>query len=117
MFCAAGTIFCRLDKHQINIYINLTVLIPTTANTKNVTALRQDPVGLLKSLERTEGPQYIFYRSTPKAVLLSLSHYRELVEMVDGYLDILAAQEFEKEDKKKTKWLTLRQLRHKMGLD
>lgn len=84
------------------------MLIPTVSNTKNVSDLRLDPIGLLKTVEKTKGPQYIFYRSTPKAVILNIKEFQNLVEMAEDYenhIDGLKAKKFEKQNKKKIKWL------------
>lgn len=93
-----------IDKCHVNIYINV-MLIPTANNTKNVSDMRLDPIGLLKIVEKTKGPQYIFYRSTPKAVILNIEEFQNLVEMAEDYMDSLKAKKFEKQNKKKIKWL------------
>lgn len=81
------------------------MLIPTPDNTKTVSDMRKNPVGLLKSLDQSDGPNYIFYRSTPMAVLLKISNYQKLISMAEDYLDSLSGQEYEKEDKTNTKWI------------
>lgn len=92
------------------------MLIPTPSNTKTVSDMRQDPIGLLKSVEKSQGPNYIFYRSTPKAVILNIKEYQELLEALEDYQDSLIAQQYEKEDKTKIKWLTAKEMRRQLGL-
>ncbi len=92
------------------------MIVPNKLNVKTVTDMRQDPVGLLKSVHQSDGPQYIFYRSSPQAVLLGLENYQKLLDLSEDYLDSLTAQEYEKENKKKTGWLTARKIRQKLGL-
>jgi len=92
------------------------MLIPTSFNTKTVSDMRQDPVGLLAAVDKSGGPQYIFYRSTPRAVILKISHYKELLETVEDYRDGLLAQKLEKEDKKRIGWLSQKGFEKKAGL-
>lgn len=92
------------------------MIIPNESNVKTVTDMRQDPVGLLKSVRQSDGPQYIFYRSSPQAVLLDLENYQKLLDLSENYLDSLTAQEYEKENKKKVGWITSQKLRQKLGL-
>jgi prevent-host-death family protein len=67
--------------------------------------MRLKPNKLLK--ESQEQPIYVFYRSKPKAVLLSLEKYQKLTQVGEDYLLSLKAREYEKEDKKAVKWQTL----------
>lgn len=92
------------------------MIIPNKANVKTVTDMRQDPVGLLESVHDSDGPQYIFYRSSPQAVLLDLENYQKLLDLSEDYLDSLTAQEYEKENKKRIGWITSKKLRQKLGL-
>lgn len=81
------------------------MLIPTSQNTKTISDLRKNPLGLLLALEKNTGPQYIFYRANPKAVMINISDYVELIKNQEDYFDSLMAQRFEKGNKKKAKWL------------
>lgn len=80
------------------------MLIPTPDNSKNVSDMRLDPIGLLKSVEKSNGPQYIFYRSLPKAVLLNISDFQKIIDLLEDYIDSLSAKKFEQKDKKKISW-------------
>lgn len=55
-------------------------------------------------------PVVLFDRSTPKGVLLSMDKYEELLSNLEDYYDSIKAQEYEKEDKKKIKWATLKDI-------
>lgn len=105
-----------VDIYDINLYIDITMLIPTSKNTKTVSHMRKDPIGLLKSVDHSEGPNYIFYRSTPRAVLLNIANYQKLVEMAEDYLDSLAGQEYEKRSKKSVIWLKQKDFETRLGL-
>ena len=78
--------------------------------------MRRNPVGLLKEVNRGDGPRYLFYRSTPKAVLLDLENYQKLIDLAEDYLDSLTAQEYEKENRKGSGWLDLKTMKQSLGL-
>lgn len=94
----------------------LHMLIPTTTNTKTISDMRLDPVRLLDDISRHGGVNYIFHRSTPKAVMLSISDFEKLMEIVEDYRDSVLVQKLEKEDKSKIKWLTSEDLRQSLDL-
>lgn len=93
------------------------MIIPSEDNVKTVTDMRQNPAGLLREVDREDGPKYIFYRSTPKAVLLNLESYQKLLDLAEDYLDSLTAQEYEKENKKNVGWLSTQKLKKRLGLE
>lgn len=105
-----------LDKCDIKLYIHVTMLIPTSQNTKTISDLRKNPLGLLTTLEKSGGPQYIFYRANPRAVMINISDYIDLIKNQEDYFDSLMAKKYEKEDKKKTKWLTQKDFEKAIGL-
>lgn len=92
------------------------MLIPTPSNTKTISDMRLDPIGLLRAVENNSGPQYIFYHASPKAVLLNIAEFQNLVELAEDYQDSLKARKFEKLDKKKIKWLTQKDFEKAVGL-
>ncbi|PJE68903.1 hypothetical protein COU96_02735 [Candidatus Shapirobacteria bacterium CG10_big_fil_rev_8_21_14_0_10_38_14] len=77
------------------------MIIPTEENTKTVTDLREDVVKILASLQKQKGPQFVFYRSKPKAVLLAIGEYQRLLELLEDYEDSLEASEVIAEAKAK----------------
>ena len=56
-------------------------------------------------------PVYIFNRSVPQGVILSYEAYENLLEELEDYHDSLKAQEYEKEDKSKVKWVSFSEVR------
>lgn len=75
------------------------MLIPTKENTKTITDLRENALKLLDQVQKS-GPTYIFHHSKPKAVMLSMEEYANLLETLEDYLDSLRAQELEKNPEK-----------------
>ena len=69
------------------------MIIPTEDNTKTVTDLRENVVGILASLKKQKGPQFVFYKSKPKAVLLAIAEYQKLLELLEDYEDAAEASE------------------------
>lgn len=74
------------------------MLIPTTKNVRTVTDMREDAVGLLDMVNR-EGLAYIFHRSKPKAVVLSLDDFVSIQEMLEDYIDYKDALKLKTEDR------------------
>ena len=75
------------------------MVIPTAQNTKTITDLREDTLAILEQTKKT-GPTYIFHRSRPKAVLLSIDEYANVLGVLEDYLDSLKAQELEQNPEK-----------------
>jgi len=73
------------------------MLIPTKKNISTVTDLRVNTLKLLEKLDE-DGLRYVFQRSTPKAVMLSMDNYEALLERLEDYEDALLARDLEKED-------------------
>lgn len=78
--------------------------------------MRENALKLLREVNKVYGPLYIFYRSKPEAVLLGLEEYEKLRDLAEDYLDSLRAQEYEKKDKKKEKWIPLEKLAKELGI-
>ena len=72
------------------------MLMPTTKNVKTVTDMREDALGLLRDTQ-SNGLIYIFHRSDPKAVMLSLDEFYRFQEMTEDYLDEIDAAKLAKE--------------------
>ena len=70
------------------------MLIPTKENTKTITDLRERALDLLKQVQKS-GPTYIFHHSQPKAVMISIEEYANLLDTLEDYLDSLKAQDLE----------------------
>jgi len=76
------------------------MLIPTPANTKTITDMREDALGLLNNIDK-QGVTYIFHRSKPKAVLLSIDDFIRLSELLEDYFDEEEAKRLAKEPRGK----------------
>lgn len=77
------------------------MIIPTEENTKTVTDLRENIVAVLSYLKKQKGPQFVFYKSKPQAVLLAIKEYQKLLELLEDYQDALEANEIIAEAKAK----------------
>lgn len=62
------------------------MLIPTIANTKTITDMREDALKLLGEVEK-QGVTYIFHHSKPKAVLLSINDFVRIQELLEDHLE------------------------------
>lgn len=68
-------------------------MIPTPTNVKTITDLREKTLELLRQVQRSHGPIYIFNRSKPQAVILNVNQFQELVERLDDFRDTLEFEE------------------------
>lgn len=75
------------------------MIIPTAQNTRTITDLREKALELLMHIEKI-GPTFIFHRSKPKAVMLSIEEYAGLLEMIEDYFDSVKAKELEEDPEK-----------------
>jgi len=80
------------------------MLIPTKKNVKTITDMREDALGLLKTVER-QGLTYIFHHSRPRAVMFPLNDFIKLQELLEDYLDEREAKELAKKPRGKGKKL------------
>ncbi|MDP4011288.1 MAG: hypothetical protein Q8P72_03620 [Candidatus Roizmanbacteria bacterium] len=87
----------------------------THQNVKTISDMREDAKGLLEHVKK-EGATYIFYRSKPEGVLLSILEFNKLREMAEDYIDSVKAQEYTREDKSKAKWYSHEDVLEKLGL-
>jgi len=76
------------------------MLIPTKKNVKTITDMREDALGLLGFIQK-EGLAYLFHRSKPRAVVLSLEEFSRLAQLVEDYLDGLEAEKLATEPRGK----------------
>lgn len=70
------------------------MIIPTAKNTKTITDLREKALELLEQTKKL-GPTFIFHHSKPKAVMLSIEEYSNMIAMLEDYFDSLKAKELE----------------------
>lgn len=83
------------------------MMIPTVANVKTITDMRERTLKLLEEVKKGRGPFYIFHRSKPKAVLINIDEYQKIHDLLEDYFDSLRAKNYEKLNKRKIKWLSL----------
>lgn len=89
------------------------MLIPTSQNTKTVTDMREDAIGLLNDVQKL-GLVYLFQHSDPKAVVLSLEEFGKIMDIIEDYQDTTEAEAVLKD--KKTRFIPLDQAWKKYNL-
>ena len=75
------------------------MIIPTAKNTKTITDIREKAIELLEDTKKS-GPTFIFHHSKPKAVMLSIEEYSNMMEMLEDYFDSLKGKELEENPQK-----------------
>jgi len=78
-------------------------------NIGTISDMRLKPKDLLE--KATDCPVYMFYRSRPKAVLVSIKDYDRLLMAYDDYLLALRTGKYANEDKTKIKWSKLSEIK------
>jgi len=78
------------------------MLIPTSQNVRTISDMRENALQLLKDIQKT-GPTYIFHRSKPRGVILSIEEFLKLQEVIEDYQDELLAIRLERQLKKTPK--------------
>lgn len=76
------------------------MLLPTSQNTKTITDLREDALGVLSDVDKL-GLVYLFQHSDPRAVVLSLKEFTKLCELVEDRADERDAAELSRQDRGK----------------
>lgn len=76
------------------------MLLLTSRNTKTITDLREDALGVLSDVDKL-GLVYLFQHSDPRAVVLSLKEFARLCEMAEDRMDERDAAELSLEDRGK----------------
>lgn len=74
------------------------MLIPTPQNTKTITDLREDALGVLSDVDKL-GLVYLFQHSDPRAVMLSLREFARLRELLEDRADERDAAQLALEDR------------------
>jgi len=74
------------------------MLLPTSQNTKTITDLREDALGVLSDVDKL-GLVYLLQHSNPRAVVLSLKEFTKLCELVEDRADEWDALELSSEDR------------------
>jgi len=89
------------------------MLIPTANNTKTITDMREDALKLLGEVEK-QGVTYIFHRSKPRAVLLSIADFVRIQELIEDHLEEEEVMRLVKEPR--GKGIPLNEIAKKYGL-
>lgn len=74
------------------------MLLPTRQNTKTITDLREDTLGVLSDVD-TLGLVYLFQHSDLRAVVLSMKEFARLRQLVEDREDEREAAELSLEDR------------------
>ncbi len=76
------------------------MFIPTFENTKTVTDLREDALGVLNQVDRT-GFAYVMHHSKPRAILMNIEQFQSWQEMLEDRWDEMEALKLSREPKGK----------------
>lgn len=74
------------------------MLLPTSQNTKTITDLREDAIGVLSDVDKF-GLVWLFQHSDPRAVVLSMQEFTKLCELAEDRADERDAAELFLEDR------------------
>ena len=74
------------------------MLLPTSQNTKTITDLREDALGVLSAVDKL-GLVYLFQHSDPRAVVLSLKEFTKFCELIEDRADERDAAELSHQDR------------------
>lgn len=77
---------------------NNLMLLPTRQNTKTITDLREDALGVLSDVDKL-GLVWLFQHSDPRAVVLSMKEFARLRELLEDRADEAEAAELALEDR------------------
>lgn len=69
-----------------------------------ISDLRFKTKDVLKKVKNN--PVYLFHRSSPQGVILSMEKYKEMTDSLEDYFLSLKVGEYENEDKKSVNWVT-----------
>ncbi|KKT72550.1 MAG: hypothetical protein UW69_C0089G0008 [Microgenomates group bacterium GW2011_GWA2_44_7] len=72
------------------------MLIPTSQNTRSITDMRENTIKLLEEVKKL-GLVYLFNRTNPEAVILSIEEFQSLQELIEDHLDELEAEKLSRE--------------------
>ncbi|KKQ24090.1 MAG: hypothetical protein US40_C0011G0005 [Candidatus Roizmanbacteria bacterium GW2011_GWC2_37_13] len=56
-------------------------------------------------------PVFLFNRSTPTSVIISFEKYQEMTDTLEDYYLSLKAEDYEKENKDKVKWISHKEIK------
>jgi prevent-host-death family protein len=76
-------------------------MLPLADDYKTVTDLRENTIALLRLVEKKRNPTIIVHRNSPKAVMMSITRYNRMLQLLEDRYDEQLAAALEKEPKKK----------------
>jgi len=79
------------------------MIVPTDKDISTITDMREKTLKILQMVQNKKKPTIIMYRNSPKAILLSVKRYNQLMDMLEDYLDEDLALELEQKAKKAKK--------------
>jgi len=71
-------------------------MIPTAQNVKTITDLRERALELLEQVNKSAEPVFVFHRSKPKAVIMSIEEFSKLKELIEDLEDSILARKLER---------------------
>lgn len=74
-------------------------MLPLADDYKTVTDLRENTVALLQLVQKKTNPTIIVHHNTPKAVMMSIPRYNQMLQALEDNYDEQLAVELEKESK------------------
>lgn len=95
------------------------MLIPTAKNISSISDIRENTLAVLNQVQKQSQPMIVMHRNSPRAVLLSVQRYNQLMSLLEDYLDEELALELEKKAKKMTKkdYIPLSKLHQELGIN
>ena len=75
------------------------MMIPTADDIKTVTDMRENTLSLLERIQKKDGPTIIMHNNAPRAVMMSVEQYNNIMEAIEDYRDEFEAMELEKQAK------------------
>ena len=75
-------------------------MLPLADDYKTVTDLRENKVVLLRLIEKKRNPTIIVHRNSPKAVMISINRYNQMLQALEDNYDEQLAAALEKEPKR-----------------
>lgn len=95
------------------------MLIPTNKNISSISDIRENTLGVLNQVEKLSQPMIVMHRNSPRAVLLSVQRYNQLMGLLEDYLDEELAVELEKKAKNSSKkdYIRMAKLHRELGIN
>lgn len=95
------------------------MLIPTDKNISSISDIRENTLGVLEQVEKQSQPMIVMHRNSPRAVLLSVQRYNQLMGLLEDYLDEELAIALERKAKNSSKkdYIPMAKLHRELGIN